>query len=387
MPALRPRVKRQPCGGRRLAALCAWAGAAAALGLLMLAAACAPAPGPAVPVVAVVHSVENQVITYSTTSATPRPVAAGSGLQTGTTLSTGDHSSAVIGFGEGNAVHLNALTTVTLLRIVQLGTDATVHLQLEGGRLLGSTPGGWLLVETRLAQVSLGDAAAQLEYAPNGFDPHDDILVVRCLMGACDVQSRLGSRTLGAREQLVIANNAMTLVQSELSDAEVGALLKSDGAGVLSAATLTAWPVAQIQPTQPAGTPTPSPTALATATHTPTARPTASPTRTPTVFVTATETPTPVPTTRRPSTAVTSPSASPTLPPAPPPPTATMTPSSGGPPPPPPPSATPNPSATPTASPVPPTTAPSSTFTPDPGPTKTESPIPPGPSKTPSQTP
>jgi len=271
---------------RRFRGLAAWL-------LILVATACKAQPAASNPVLAVISQAANGVTMTTVGKSAPLPAAAGMGLATGATLTTSDLAAAAIDFGAGEAVYLQARTSMTLLRIASIAHGTTVGIQLNTGRLLAVIPNGSLEASTTLGQVVLNGGASMVEFAPSALGPASDVFTISCLSGGCSVNTRVYSGDLSARDRLAISNSGLVVDKSQLSAAAVAALLDAQSGNQMVAVTLTAWPTSTgaalaPTPTLPATVPssalqtrTPAPT-LGTltpelpATDTP-ARPTAVP--------------------------------------------------------------------------------------------------------------
>jgi hypothetical protein len=312
----------------------------------------------------------------------------GLGLVSGTIITTGEQSDAVLDLGAANAAYLESDTAMTVLRIAAAGQGTEADLQLDAGRLLVIMPGGRARLTTPLAQIDLVGGAALIEFRPGKLGLVDSSVTISCLATVCTVNSRIFGGDLTRREQMSFSNSGLSVDQTQLSEAQVSTLLDELQYGASVAATLSAWPAgaATAYAVTATGTQATAAPALPTRTLAPilsTATPTLAPsgTSTGTSTATSTSTTTPTPTTRRirPSTWTPTPTmtASATNPPPTPTPTDTARPQTHQPPSttvpasatPIPPSQTPPPSSTsvpPSATQVPPPTK-----TPVPPPTKT----------------
>ena len=359
--------------------------------LLGLAACSATAETPK-PIVAVISHADNRVYTSTFNQTSPSPASTGLGLSSGTTITTGQQSDAVIDLSAGNAAYLESNTTLVLLRLNPAGQGTEADLRLDAGRLLAIMPAGRVHIATPLAQIDLTGGAAVVDYKPGTPGLQDGVFTVSCLAQVCSINSRVFGGDLGRNEQFSISGADLTVAHTQLSADQVAALLDELQYGASVAATLTAWPAGAA--TVYAVTPTPTLATLATALPSRTLAPALNPaaptllaSETSTLEPTATPSPSQTPTaTRRPApratwTPTSTTTSSETLLPS----TPTTTPIDTAQPQPPPhpqPSATPP--SNPTAIPPSPTPPPSATPVPPsatlPPPTKT---LVPPPSKTP----
>ena len=267
---------------------CRLGGWAASL-LVLVATACSAQPAAPTPSLAIVSRADNGVTITTVGRATPLPAGTGTGLPTGATLTTAGQAAATIDFGAGAAVYLQSRTSVTLLRIAALAQGMSVGIQLSTGRLLAVMPGGSLEVSTTQGQVVLNGSASVVEFAPSALGTASDVFTIVCLSGGCSVNARVYSGGLGRSERLSISNSGLTVDKSQLSEADVVALLSSQSGDQAVAVTLTTWPTSDatpvaVTPTLPvalANTALPTRTLVPTR-NTTTPEPTAAPTETPT---------------------------------------------------------------------------------------------------------
>lgn len=263
----------------------------AACALLLGLAACSAGTETPRPIVAVLSRLDNQVYISTFNQKSPSPATTGLGLSSGTTITTGEQSDAVIDLSVGNAAYLESNTAVTLLRLNPAGQGTEADLRLDAGRLLVIMPAGRVHVATLLAQIDLVGGAGMVDYKPGTVGLEDGVFMLSCLAQVCTVNSRVFGGDLARNEQLTITGSGLAVARAQLSADQVTALLDELQYGASVAATLAAWPAGAA--TEYAVTPTPPEAATVTALPSRTLAPIIS-TATPTSLPSATATLEPV---------------------------------------------------------------------------------------------
>ena len=272
----------------------------AACTLLLGLAACSSGPETPRPIVAILSRLDNRVYTSTFNQKSPSPASTGLGLSSGTTITTGEQSDAVIDLSAGNAAYLESNTALILLRLnpAVLGTEA--DLRLDAGRLLVIMPAGRAHIATLLAHIDLVGGAGMVDYKPGTLGLEDGVFTLSCLAQVCMVNSRVFGGDLARNEQLTISGSGLAVARVQLSADQVTALLDELQYGASVAATLAAWPAGAateyaVTPTRPAAA---TIAALPTRTLAPTLA-TPTPTSPPSETATLEPTPTPTPTATR----------------------------------------------------------------------------------------
>ncbi len=313
------------------------------------------------------------------------PAQPGDSVPEGAQIRTGPEARALLDYGSGTRIRLDANTLVTLQPLAGNAAAPTLRMRLVFGKLwITLGPGSQFEAETAIGKATAAGKYAELQYSvgESATATDDDKLLIRCLDGDCTFANVVH---LAGMQQLIITGGGLTILgpaalpASALDDFLANnpenvavAQRPSATATTVRTATATASP-APSATASPTRTATPSATATATPSATATTpappppvrvRPTATPLPTATPVPVPTATPVPLPTQAPPP--------APTLPP----PTNTPVPTQA-----------PPPTAAPTLPPPTATTAPIDTAappanTPEPLPTREEPPT-----KTPSPAP
>jgi LysM repeat protein len=255
------------------------------IALFLVLAACRQAPA-ATPVpgsaLAVLGQVVNQVQLRASSAAAFQAAAAGTPLNSGSQINTGDASQARVDLLDGGLLRLAPSTDLILATLPAPGDDRGLRLRLTAGKFWSGLPHGGLVTSTPMGVVTIHANRASLEFVPGqAGDPSDDILVVNCLDGNCTVQTEALRENLASLEQLVVTGGSQvarfTLDSSALEE------------------YLAQNPESASLPVPTPGTPIPADTSLAPTATQPVILNT--PTLLPVVPTTAAPPPTPVPST------------------------------------------------------------------------------------------
>lgn len=234
------------------------------------------APGPA-PRNAEVGEYENDVKVRASEVEELQQAEIGDTLNVGGQLLTGDSSKARLDFSDGAIVRIGPSSSFVVQDISGPEGDVLTRLKIEIGKIWVSLTSGTVEVETPIGTASVRGSYAVFEYDPgNPDDPTDDVLIVSCVEGDCNLKSDSLDEDAGDLEELTLHGDG-ELTREVLTGEDVEEFIRNNPeVGDAIRATLTAA----------------APVATATDTETATSEPTATATRVPATRVPPTPAPT-----------------------------------------------------------------------------------------------
>jgi hypothetical protein len=240
-------------------------------------------PGPA-PRNAEVGEYENDVKVRASEVEDLRQAEVGDTLNVGGQLLTGDSSKARLDFSDGAIVRIGPSSSFVVQDISGPEGNVLTRLKIEIGKIWISLTSGAVEVETPIGTASVRGSYAVFEYDPGDpDDPTDDVLIVSCVEGDCNLKSDSLDEDAGDLEELTL-NGEGELTRVVLTGEDVEEFIRENPeVGDAIRATLTAAaPTATATDTETA-TPLPTDTPAPTDTRRPPTRvpPTATITNTP----------------------------------------------------------------------------------------------------------
>jgi hypothetical protein len=214
----------------------------------------------------------------------------------GTTILTGENSSAKIALSEGSIIRVGSQTQFTLTEMSGTQSRPKTILGLAFGKLWAMVFG--LGEGTFEVQLPVGVAAVRGTYMSVEHNTTDQIEIITCLEGRCSYRNNSGRVTLTKLQQSESINSGPPSVPHPMDASQLAAWAVQNVPEVLTltptaTATLTQVATNTKTPTNtpgPSGTATRTPTRTATATATSTGQATKTPTQTPSPSPTPTKT-------------------------------------------------------------------------------------------------
>jgi LysM repeat protein len=207
------------------------------------------------------------------------PVQDGAVMGVGGQVRTGASSRARVDLSEGAIVRLGADSVFTVEALTDSGGGPFMLVKLELGKLWASLTGGSLQVITPVGVASVRGSFAVFEYNPgNPDDPSDDVLILDCIEGECNVQNSAVDEQAGNLQRIVLGSGGQQVTRVALTGQDVldFAAINPDVADAIAATLTAAAPLPQAA----TATNTSAPPEQATATPVPTtAAPAVSPVR------------------------------------------------------------------------------------------------------------
>ncbi|HLF03360.1 MAG TPA: LysM peptidoglycan-binding domain-containing protein, partial [Anaerolineales bacterium] len=196
----------------------------------------------------------------------------GAVIGVGGQVRTGAASRARIDLSQGTVVRLAADSVFTVEALTDSADGPFALVKLELGKLWVSLTGGSVQVITPVGVASVRGSFAIFEYDPGSPDtPDDDVLVLDCLEGTCNLQSGGISQEVGNLQRLQLSDGGQNVVRVELTGADVDDFIANNpevGQSLQATLTAAASQTAQ-QPSDSTATPTNTPEGAATPGGTP----------------------------------------------------------------------------------------------------------------------
>jgi LysM repeat protein len=185
------------------------------------------------------------------------PVQDGAVIGVGGQVRTGTGSRARVDLSEGAIVRLGADSVFTVEALTDSGGGPFMLVKLELGKLWASLTGGNLQVITPVGVASVRGSFAVFEYNPgNPDDPSDDVLILDCIEGECNVQNSAVDEQAGNLQRIVLGNGGQEVTRATLTGEDVQNFIavNPDVANAV-AATLTAAAPSALEATATSASP------------------------------------------------------------------------------------------------------------------------------------
>jgi len=242
-----------------------------------------PTPAPLATHAAEVGDYENDVKVRASEAEDLRQATIGDSLDVGGQLRTGDSSKARLDFNNGAIVRIGPSSSFLVQNISGSGGGVLTRLRIEIGKIWVSLTSGTVEVETPIGVASVRGSYAVFQYDPgNPNKPTDDVLIVSCIEGECNVKNNSQNETAGNLEEITLKGNGQLTVTVLTGDNVEEFIRNNPEEGEAIRATLTAAAPSPTATDTETATPEPTNTRRpATRVPPPTPAPTATPADTP----------------------------------------------------------------------------------------------------------